>query len=97
MAVAIEMDFKGATLEQYDEVMKLMSLDDGTRPSPPGALFHWAAETDDGVRVVDVWESQEQFDAFAQAEIGPYSQQVGIPAPPETTVYPVHYYLERTR
>jgi hypothetical protein len=39
---------------------------------------------------------QEQFDAFAQTEIGPYSQQVGIPAPPEVTVTPVHAYLERT-
>ena len=25
MAVAVEMDFNGATLEQYNEVMKLMS------------------------------------------------------------------------
>jgi hypothetical protein len=97
MAVAIEMNFKGATLDQYNEVMKLMSLEDGTRPSPPGALFHWVAQTDDGIRVVDVWESMEQFDAFAEKEIGPYTQQVGITAPPETTVRQVHNYLERTQ
>lgn len=97
MAVAIEMTFKGATLDQYNQVMRLMSLDDGTRPSPPGALFHWVAKTDDGIRVVDVWETQEQFDAFAEKEIGPYSAQAGIPAPPETTVYAVHNYLERTQ
>jgi hypothetical protein len=97
MTVAVEMEFKGATLEQYNEVMKLMSLDDGTRQSPPGALFHWVAETDDGIKVVDVWETRKQFDQFAQAEIGPYSQQVGIPAPPETTYREVHNYLERTQ
>jgi hypothetical protein len=96
MAVASEMTFEGATPDQYDEVMALMSPCDGTRPSPPGALFHWAAATGDGIRIVDVWETQEQFDAFAQAEIGPYSQQVGIPAPPEVTVTPVHAYLERS-
>ncbi len=96
MAVAVEMDFKGATLEQYDQVMSLMSLDDGTRHSPPGALFHWVAKTDDGIRVVDVWETMEQFDAFAEREIGPCTQQVGIPAPPETRVTEVHNYLERT-
>jgi hypothetical protein len=95
MAVAIEMNFKGATLEQYDQVMKLMSLDGGSRPVPPGALFHWVARTDDGIRVVDVWETKEQFDAFAEKEIGPYSQQVGIPAPPETRITEVHNYLER--
>jgi hypothetical protein len=97
MAVAIVMDFQGATLEQYNEVMKLMSLDDGTRHSPPGALFHWVTKTDDGIRVTDVWESMEQFEEFAQKEIGPYSQQVGIPAPPTTTTHEVHNYLERTQ
>ena len=95
MAFAIEMDFKGATLEQYDEVMRLMSLDDGTREMPPGGLFHWVAQTDDGIRVVDVWESMEQFDKFAQEEIGPYTQQAGISAPPETRVTEVHNYLEK--
>jgi hypothetical protein len=95
MAVAIEMNFKGATLDQYNEVMKLMSLDDGTRPAPPGAIFHWVAQTDDGIRVVDVWETKEQFEKFAQDEIGPYTQQVGFPGPPETTFRNVHKFLER--
>jgi len=95
MAVAIEMNFKGATLDQYNEVMKLMSLDDGTRPAPPGAIFHWVAQTDDGIRVVDVWETNEQFEKFAQDEIGPYTQQVGFPGPPETTFRDVHHFLER--
>jgi hypothetical protein len=96
MPVAIEMNFKGATLDQYDDVIKLMSLHDGSRPSPPGALFHWVTKTDEGIKVVDVWETQEQFDAFGEKEIGPYTQQVGIPNPPEMTVHEVHNYLERT-
>ena len=93
MAVAIEMNFKGATLEQYDQVLDLMGLAAGI-PAPPGALFHWCAKTDDGMHIVDVWETQEQFDAFAAAQIGPFSQQVGIPNAPETRVYEVHNYLE---
>lgn len=96
MAVAIEMSFKGATLEQYDEVLKLMGLDDPNAPSPAGALFHWCAKTDDGIRVVDVWETREQFDAFAAEQIGPYSAQAGIPAPPEMTYYDVHNTLNQT-
>jgi hypothetical protein len=90
MAVAIEMDFKGATLEQYDEVLKLMGLDDPNAPPPDGAIFHWVAKTADGIKVVDVWETREQYDKFAQEQIGPYSQQAGIPAPPETTYRDVH-------
>jgi hypothetical protein len=84
MAVAVEMDFAGATLEQYGEVMKLMSLDDGSRQMPNGGMFHWVAKTDDGIRVVDVWESKEQFARFAPAEIGPYTQQAGVPNPPRS-------------
>ena len=89
MAVAIEMNFKGATLDQYDQVLELMGLTPGN-PAPPGAIFHWAAETADGLRVVDVWETREAYDKFAQEQIGPYSAQVGITAPPETTYYDVH-------
>jgi hypothetical protein len=25
---------------------------------PPGAIFHWVVATDDGMRVVDVWEDR---------------------------------------
>jgi hypothetical protein len=89
VAVAIEMHFKGATLEQYDQVLKLMGLDGGDT-APPGAIFHWVSKTDDGLHIVDVWESREVFDKFAEEQIGPYSAQVGIPAPPETTYYDVH-------
>jgi hypothetical protein len=89
MAVAIEMNFKGATLEQYDEILKLMGLDGGDT-IPPGAIFHWVAKTDDGLRVVDVWESREAYDKFAAEQIGPYSAQVGVPGPPETTYHDVH-------
>ena len=95
MAVAVEMDFAGATLEQYDEVMKLMSLADGSREMPTGGMFHWVAKTDDGIRVVDVWETKEQFERFAQEEIGPYTQQAGIPNPPSVTFREVHNTLAR--
>ena len=91
MPVAIEMNFKGATLEQYDQIVELMGLTSGN--IPPGAIFHWTAKTDDGLRVVDVWESREAFDRFAQQQIGPFSQQVGITEPPETTYTDVHNHL----
>ncbi len=89
MPVAIEMKFPGGTLAQYDEVLKLMGLDDPNAPAPGGAIFHWAAASDGGLHIVDVWETREQFDKFAQEQIGPYSQQVGI-SPPEMTFYDVH-------
>ena len=92
MAVGVEMDFRGASLEQYDRVIELMGLTPGGR-GPEGALFHWVAATDGGIRVTDVWETREQFDRFAQEEIGPKTQQAGMEGPPEIRFFEVHNYL----
>ncbi len=92
MAVAVEMDFTGATIEQYDEVIAKMGFSRGGKGAPRG-LFHWVAQTDDGIRVVDVWESKVDFERFADEQIGPYTQEVGIPAPPEIRFREVHNYL----
>lgn len=89
MAVAFEMRFEGSTLEQYDRVMELMGLDQGDT-APEGAVFHWVSATDNGIVVVDVWESDEQFNHFAETQIGPHTQSVGLPAPPVITRYEVH-------
>ena len=92
MAVAVQLDFEGATLDQYDEVCRLMGLTP-KGPGPAGAISHFATLTDSGLRVVDVWESREQFDAFAQEQIGPFSQQAGITAQPAIQFFEVHNYF----
>ena len=92
MPVAVVMQFKGGTLEQYDQVIEKMGFEPGG-PGAPGGLFHWVTVTDDGLRVVDVWETAEQFQQFADEKIGPISQAVGIAGPPEVTFHDVHNYL----
>jgi hypothetical protein len=92
MAVAVQMDFDGATLEQYDDVCSRMGLTP-KGPGPAGAISHFATMTDSGLRVVDVWETKEQFDKFAQDQIGPFSQEAGIPAPPRIQFFDVHNYF----
>ena len=89
MPVAVEMNFGGTTLDQYDQVLEKMGLTPGGS-APPGAISHWVAKTDDGIRVVDVWETREQFDRFAQERIGPFSKEVGVEGMPETRFYDVH-------
>ena len=92
MAVAVQMDFDGATLDQYDEVCALMGLTPGG-PGPAGAISHFATMTASGLRVVDVWETREQFDTFAQEQIGPFTQKVGIAGPPNMEFFEVHNYF----
>jgi hypothetical protein len=73
-------------LDQYDQVLAGMGL-------TPGALFHWITETDGGVRVTDVWEAREQFDRFAEEQIGPRSSEVGMPPPSNVEFHEVHNHL----
>ena len=91
MAIAVQLDFKGSNLQQYDQVLQKMGLHPGG-PGGPGALFHWVAKTADGVRVTDVWQSREQFDKFSEEKIGPITQEVGF-GPPEIQFFEVHNYL----
>ena len=92
MAVAVELKLPRATLEQYDEVMRLMGFTPGGKGAP-GGLFHWVTPTDDGIRVVDVWESKETFEQFAQEKIGPSMAQAGYTEQPEITFSEIHNYL----
>lgn len=92
MAVAVVIQFSGGEPEQYDRVIEKMGFQPGG-PGAPGSMFHWITNTEDGLRVTDVWASREQFDRFAQEQIGPFTQEVGIPGPPEIVVYEVHNYL----
>ena len=84
MAIAVILDFPGSTLEQYDKVMGQLVAAMGIKPgwAPPGEIFHWVARTDDGIRMVDVWETREDFDrwAFGLEDLGP----------PQVTFYDVH-------
>jgi hypothetical protein len=92
LAVGVVMEFDGGTLDQYDQVLEKMGLSPGAA-GPPGALFHWVAETDNGIRVTDVWETREQFDRFADEQIGPISAEVGLPGPPSVSTFEVHNHL----
>jgi hypothetical protein len=92
MPIAVIMDFKGATLDQYDQVVASMPFTAGG-PGIAGGLFHWVAKTDDGFRIVDVWEDRETFDRFVEEQMMPGAQRVGFSGPPEMTFYEVHNYF----
>jgi len=91
MAVGVIIECKGATLDQYDQVLAKMGRTPHGRGAP-GSLFHWVTATDDGIRVTDVWQTREEFETFAAEQIGPLSAEAGFPAPPEITFHDVHNY-----
>ena len=51
-----------------------------------GLIVHTASEVDGKVRIVEVWESREQFDKFVQTKLVPVLESLGGEMdPPEMT------------
>jgi hypothetical protein len=92
MAVAVLMNFQGGSKDAYDRVLEKMGLTEGR--TPEGAIFHVAGEIDGGFRVVDVWDSAEQFQRFAEEQIAPLTREEGFPQP-EVSMWEVHNTLTR--
>jgi hypothetical protein len=91
--VAVVVDFVGATLPQFDRLLESMRLSpDG--PGWAGSLFQWSRRTPDGVRVTEVWQSHDHFEAFRREELEPRLSKAGL-REPEITTYEVHSYLSR--
>ena len=55
----------------------------------PGGRFHIAGPTDDGWRVVDAWESQEDFDRFFKEKLGAALEAEGM-TEPKVSAWPIH-------
>ena len=87
MAVVMIMEWDGVTVEQYDAARKLVNWEGNP---PAGGMFHVAALTDTGLRVTDVWQSAEAFQAFAEQRLMPGVQQLGIQGQPRVDILPVH-------
>jgi heme-degrading monooxygenase HmoA len=67
MAVVMRMEAPGATVEQYDALNEVVDVDDNP---PDGLVIHMAGVTDDGMVVIDVWESEEKLNAFFDDRLG---------------------------
>lgn len=57
---------------------------------PEGAIFHVGWFPDGGITVMDVYESQEQFDRFMQDRLMPAFQQIGLEGQPDVEWFDAH-------
>ena len=69
MPVGVRIDLQGATLEWYDQAVATAGYLPGG-PIVSGALSHWVTKTDDGICIVEVWESQRALKDNAQQRSG---------------------------
>jgi hypothetical protein len=87
MAIVMVSDAGTDAVEQYDKIIK--QLEDAGHGNPLGRLSHTAALKDNGSYfVVDVWESAEDLERFAQVLV-PLIEKAGG-KPPTLQISPVH-------
>jgi len=87
MAVAMLMHWPGVSSDQYDAIMARLGLD--ANP-PAGAVLHIATASDEGVEVIDVWQTEQAFNGFLEQRLLPIVSELGITGEPEIRIVPLH-------
>ena len=77
---------------QYDETIRRLEGDGGEFP-PDGLEYHIAFLVDGGIRVSEIWDSREKWEAFGE-RLMPILADVGI-EPGEPEVFEVHNIIRR--
>jgi hypothetical protein len=83
------LDEDAGTLASYDDIIK--QLEATGHGHPPGRRSHVAACKGDSYFVVDVWDSQEAMDRFAETLV-PLAKQAGAPVV-QPQIYSVHNFI----
>jgi hypothetical protein len=74
MAVLMENRVEQSNTEIYDAVSERVKVEDDP---PAGMIVHTAIDLGEGgIRIVDVWESQQDFEAFRDQRLLPAIQAV---------------------
>ncbi|MDQ6916118.1 MAG: hypothetical protein M3155_09970 [Actinomycetota bacterium] len=87
MASVMTMRWDGVTPDQYEEVREKVRWEENR---PKGANFHVCGFEGGAMRIVDIWDSPEDFQRFLDDRLAPIIQEAGFPGEPEVTFYPVH-------
>ena len=86
MATVMLMHWPEVTKEQYEQARAMVNWEGD---APKGGKYH-VSWFDGGLHVLDVWESQADFERFAQERLGPAVQKIGIQSQPNVSFGDVH-------
>jgi len=87
MTVRIHTTIPGINHTEFDKIHKIVTSGE----PPKGLLFHSSAPVDGGWRVIDFWESRQDYDA-AMPVIQKAIESAGVTpgGPPSVEEFPVH-------
>ena len=91
MSVLIRFAPASLTAAQYDESVR--KLEEAGAFPPDGLDYHVCFGTDGNLRVSEIWDSQEQLDAFGE-RLMPVLSEVGI-EPGEPELMEIHNIVKR--
>ena len=80
MSTLMLMHWPEVSKEQYAEARKEINWEGNI---PDGAKFHVSWMAEDGFHVLDLWESREHFEKFAEERLTPGVQKIGIEGQPK--------------
>jgi heme-degrading monooxygenase HmoA len=86
MPTVMVMHWPEVTKEQYEAVRKDVNWEG---KKPPGGKYH-VAWFDGGLRVVDVWDSAQDFQRFVEQRLTPGTQKAGIKGQPKVQFFEAH-------
>jgi hypothetical protein len=96
MAVAVLIEVPGLTTETYDAVNEQSGM---ASDPPAGLIIHTCGEMEGGLRIFDVWETQEDLDRFESGRLVPAMNEVSAQsgaspmASSRREVYHLHNFL----
>ena len=79
------------TAEQYDEAIREM---DEVNSPPEGRDYHVCFGSDGDLRVSEIWDSREQFEAYGE-KLMPKLAEIGIDPGPEPEIIEIHNIAKR--
>jgi hypothetical protein len=93
MSIVVRFHPTNVTIAQYEEVVRHEQGGGFTFP-PDGRDYHICFGTDGDLRVSEIWDSPEQFQAYGEV-LMPILADVGIQFSAEPEVFEVHNIIKR--
>jgi hypothetical protein len=93
MSIVVRQSPTNLTREKHDDVARRL-VSAGVWPDPDGLEFHVLFGSEGDLRVSEIWDSREQFEAFGE-QLMPILSDVGIGFSAEPEIFKVQNIVKR--